>query len=366
MNWKRNSFSALAMRNSDLGAAGNTTHLPGMLFATPSYTLEMDKSLQRTGVDGTPILDATASPCWTRWAPTFVQNGDPTRGQRVPQRLQSAGHPRSSGGCQSRRRARLQHPAGPQPRRRHGGDGLLSYAYDGGDHVVLGGTAGNDILLGGRGMDTIWGDAGNDRIDAGDEADQVHGGDGDDIITDHGTVAGGADFLRGDEGNDVISGGAGNDVLFGGGGNDFIVTGNDFTEVFAGRGDDFILGGNGPDGLMGNEGNDWIEGGEGFDGLSGENSQLFFNSTIVGHDVLNGNGNDTDYDGESGDDIMIQGPASSAATACSASTGRRTRATRWAPIPTWASRSSTPRSPSPCGTASTRWKACPAGCTTTS
>jgi hypothetical protein len=83
-------------------------------------------------------------------------------------------------------------------------------------------------------MDTIWGDGGNDRIDGGDEADQVHGGDGDDIITDHGTVAGGADFLRGDEGNDVISGGAGNDVLFGGGGKDFIVTGNDFTEVFAG------------------------------------------------------------------------------------------------------------------------------------
>ena len=59
---------------------------------------------------------------------------------------------------------------------------------------------------------------------------------------------------------------------------------------------------------MGNEGNDWIEGGEGFDSLSGENSELFFNSPIVGHDVLNGMGNDTDYDGESGDDIMVQGP----------------------------------------------------------
>ena len=62
------------------------------------------------------------------------------------------------------------------------------------------------------------------------------------------------------------------------------------------------------DGLMGNEGDDWIEGGEGFDDVSGGNSDLFFNSTIIGHDILNGQGNDTDYDGETGDDIMVQGP----------------------------------------------------------
>ena len=180
--------------------------------------------------------------------------------------------------------------------------------FTGGEHVVLGGTTGNDTLKGGNGIDTLWGDAGNDRLDGGNEADQVHGGDGDDIITDAGTPAGGADFLHGDEGNDVISSGMGNDIVFGGGGNDFIITGNDLTEVFAGRGDDFVLGGVAPDGLMGNEGNDWLEGGDGFDGLSGENSELFFNSPIIGHDVLNGQGNDTDYDGESGDDIMVQGP----------------------------------------------------------
>ena len=59
---------------------------------------------------------------------------------------------------------------------------------------------------------------------------------------------------------------------------------------------------------MGNEGDDWIEGGDSFDTLAGENSELFFNSTIIGHDVLNGRGNDNDYDAESGDDIMFQGP----------------------------------------------------------
>jgi Ca2+-binding RTX toxin-like protein len=274
-----NTFAALAMRNSNLGDSASTTHLPSALFTTPSYILEMDQANQRTGrigPDGTtlngdpvrsdPILNAI-SPLVTRVAPGADVDGDG-----------------------------------------HADGGLLSYAYDGSDHVVLGGTPGNDTLLGGRGMDTIWGDAGNDRIDGGDEADQIHGGDGDDIITDHGTPVGAADFLRGDAGNDVISNGPGNDLVFGGTGQDFFMVGPDATEVFAGPDSDFALGGTGNDALLGNEGDDWLEGGEGFDTLSGENSQLFFNSTIIGHDVLNGQGNDTDYDAESGDDIMVQGP----------------------------------------------------------
>jgi Ca2+-binding RTX toxin-like protein len=269
-----NLFSTMVMRNTDIGDVGSTTHLPGLVFATPSYTLEMDQSKQLTGIGAdkhgdpgrqNPVLNAFTS-LVTRVAPGADVNGDG-----------------------------------------YADGGQLIYAYDGPDHVVLGGTPGNDVIRGGRGMDTLWGDGGDDILDGGDEADQVHGGDGDDIITDHGTPAGAADFLRGDNGNDVISNGAGNDIVFGGAGQDFFIVGPDFTEVFAGEGNDFILGGNGPDGLMGNEGDDWLEGGEGFDSLSGENSQLFFNSSIIGHDVLDGQGNDTDYDGESGDDIMVQG-----------------------------------------------------------
>jgi Ca2+-binding RTX toxin-like protein len=261
---ENNTFSKIVMRNTDLGDAGSS-HLSSLLFQTPDYILELNQAKQ-IGADpetDNPILQIL-HPMVIRINPGADVNGDG-----------------------------------------HADGGFLQFT--GGEHVVLGGTAGNDTLKGGNGIDTLWGDAGNDRLDGGNEADQVHGGDGDDIITDLGTPAGGADFLHGDEGNDVISSGMGNDIVFGGGGNDFIITGNDFTEVFAGRGDDFILGGVGPDGLMGNEGNDWIEGGEGFDGLSGENSELFFNSPIIGHDVLNGQGNDTDYDGESGDDIMVQG-----------------------------------------------------------
>ncbi len=262
---ENNSFSALVMRNSDLGTAVSS-HLPDPLFSSKNYILEVNQSTQ-IGLDpvgADPVLNALR-PLVGRVAPGADVNGD--------------------GAADG---------------------GLLRYS--GSDHVTLGGTPGNDTLLGGIGIDTLWGDAGNDRLDGGDEADKVHGGDGDDIITDHGTPAGGADFLHGDEGNDVISSGTGLDIVFGGGGNDFVIVGPDAQEVFAGRGNDFVLGGSGPDALLGNEGDDWIEGGEGFDGLSGENSELFFNSPIVGHDVLNGQGNDTDYDGENGDDIMVEGP----------------------------------------------------------
>src|SRR5258708_20520433 len=65
----------------------------------------------------------------------------------------------------------------------------------------------------------------------------------------------------------------------------------------------------GKDFLLGNEGDDWMEGGGGFDTIAGENSELFFNSPIIGHDVLFGHGDETDYDAESGDDIMGSGPS---------------------------------------------------------
>ncbi len=77
--------------------------------------------------------------------------------------------------------------------------------------------------------------------------------------------------------------------------------------MFGGEGDDFMLGGEGGDFLLGNEGDDWIEGGNGFDTTAGDNSELFFNSTIIGHDVMFAGENEHDFDAESGDDIMVQG-----------------------------------------------------------
>ena len=178
--------------------------------------------------------------------------------------------------------------------------------YNGTDHVVMGGTTEADLLVAGEGDDTVWGYEGNDTIEAGYGVDIIHGGDGDDIITNAGTDIGMTDKLHGEKGNDVIQGGSGLALLFGNEGQDFLIAGPDGKNAFGGTGNDFILGGDGGDVLLGNEGDDWIEGGPRFDVIAGENSELFFNSTIIGHDVLNGGASDTDYDGESGDDIMFQ------------------------------------------------------------
>ncbi|MCH1930163.1 hypothetical protein L9G16_08220 [Shewanella sp. A25] len=290
-----NSFAALVMRNSDLGEEGSS-HVSAHLFQTPDHIFEVNTAVQigadPTWLDGYVALDENGD-----WR--FDVNGNPVW------LLDAQGNP-----ILPPMALMLKHMMTPLVDRDFDNDGIDEAGYikyNGEAHVVLGGSAGNDTLIGGEGIDSLWGDAGDDRLDGGDEADVVHGGDGNDIITDTGAPSGGADFLHGDAGHDVISAGNGFDLVFGGSGQDFILLGKDAQEAFGGEDNDFVLGGTGGDFILGNEGDDWLEGGEGFDTLAGENSELFFNSTIVGHDVLNGQGNDTDYDAEAGDDIMVQG-----------------------------------------------------------
>ncbi|MEP3329230.1 peroxidase family protein [Sedimentitalea sp.] len=176
--------------------------------------------------------------------------------------------------------------------------------YTGGEHVVFGGTEEADTIIAGDGDDAIWGGSGDDVIEGGHGVDLITSGEGDDIVTDMGDSD---DFIKGEGGDDVIANSNGLDVVMGGPGKDVILVGVDATDVFGGEGDDFILGGLDHDFLMGNEGSDWIEGGDGFDVISGDNSELFFNSTILGHDVMFAGANENDFDAESGDDIMVQG-----------------------------------------------------------
>jgi Ca2+-binding RTX toxin-like protein len=176
--------------------------------------------------------------------------------------------------------------------------------FFGGEHVVLGGTSGNDIIFGDLGDDAIWGGAGDDYIEGGQGVDLILGGYGNDIILDEGDEG---DFIKGEEGDDVIASSNGLDILMGGDGKDVIFAGADATEVFAGKGNDFVLGGPGADFLLGNEGDDWLEAGGGFDTTAGDNSELFFNSTVIGHDVMFAGSDEHDFDAESGDDIMVQG-----------------------------------------------------------
>jgi Ca2+-binding RTX toxin-like protein len=262
-----NTFSDLVMRNTSLGDL-HSTHVNGTLFDTADAIIELDANVAQEGDTFDTLGNRVRHD--VVWEDGLFHDVDKVeRDNAATSVVETSNY----------------------------------LKFNGGEHVVLGGSEGNDTMYGDRGIDTLWGDGGDDYLNGGSEADQVFGGDGDDIIED---FFGDGDFLRGNKGNDVISTDRGvGDILFGDSGKDFIMAGTDVVEVFGGEGDDFILGSTGGDGLLGNEGDDWIEGGEGFDGLSGENSDLFFNSPIIGHDVLNGQGNDTDYDGESGDDIMF-------------------------------------------------------------
>jgi Ca2+-binding RTX toxin-like protein len=164
----------------------------------------------------------------------------------------------------------------------------------------MGGTNGDDLLIGSIGDDTFWGDAGNDFIEGGFGNDQIRGGIGDDIITD----IGGDDNIQGDDGNDVIHAGNGANLVLGGFGKDFIVTGEDASEAFGGPGDDFILGSDNNEQDMGNEGDDWLEGGL-LDGSPGDNFDALGRDLIVGNDIYIGSGLADIMNAEGGDDIMV-------------------------------------------------------------
>ncbi|WP_249128098.1 peroxidase family protein [Bradyrhizobium lablabi] len=252
---ENNSFAAMIMRNT------NATHLPSDVFSTPGLILEVDPTRQFNDLNG----DGT------------LEGGDPVGGGILTQLVV-----RNNPGT-----------VGPD----------TNYLrYTGGDHVVMGGTDGEDIIIAGIGDDTLYGDAGDDNLEGGFGNDIINGGDGDDIIKD----AGGDDNIKAGLGNDVVHAGPGLDLVMGNAGQDFIFLGTDEgSEVFAGEGNDFIYGNRNAERILGNEGNDWIETGT-FDGAPGDNfDEIFAHDGIKGHDVFLGDGGFDEFIGEGGDDIMV-------------------------------------------------------------
>ena len=269
---ENNSFAKLIMANTDV------THLPGDVFSTPAFILEVDQALQFNpsvipGPDGI-LVDDPLTP-EDESADNLLAFDDPL-GESALTPLVLRNDPNTTD---------------PNP---------FYLQYTGVDHVVLGGTANNDTIISSIGDDTLYGDGGNDRLDGGEGVDMVLGGAGDDIITD----LGGDDNLQGQDGNDAIHGGNGINLILGGFGNDFIITGEDESEAFGGPGDDFIFGIKPVEMIFGNEGDDWIEHGMA-DGSAGENFDTRGLDSIIGNDVFMGDTVSDRMGGEGGDDIMI-------------------------------------------------------------
>jgi Ca2+-binding RTX toxin-like protein len=279
-----NSFAKLIMANT------NATHLPGDVFSTPAFILEVDQSRQ---FNADVVLPG----------PDGVLGDDPNTA--ADESLDDIADPLADPVDNANPLEPLVIRANPvatdDPTTPFFNEATANYLeYTGVDHVVLGGTDDGDILIASIGDDTVWGDGGNDRIDAGDGVDQVRGGAGDDIITDLGAD----DNLQGGDGNDAIHGGNGIDLIIGGFGSDFIVTGEDGDESFGGPGNDFFIGDAADEMVFGNEGDDWIEGGMS-DGSAGENFDARGLDLIVGNDVFIDSAFPDRMNGEGGDDIMV-------------------------------------------------------------
>ena len=257
-----NTFSSLAMRNSDLGELGNGSMAAG-IFTAPHHYFEV------TGEEDQILADPEAEEAFFD-----LVIRDPN--------LSTSAIPVA--------------------------EGALFLQYTGGDHVVIGGSAGPDTMIGGIGDDSIWGRAGDDRIEGGDGADHIEGGAGHDIITD----LSGPDVIEGGDGHDAINVGNGpEDFVFGDAGSDFMVNPYDFAELFGGPGDDFLYDGTDIGHHRGGAGNDWLENaGSGEEILQGDfgAAQEFGEPGYKGHDVIINHDGNADIDMENGDDIAVDGP----------------------------------------------------------
>src|SRR5262245_20781285 len=286
------------MANTDV------VHLPADIFSTPTWTLEVEKARQFNANVVLPGPDGIFGP---------GVGADGIQGTADDTPSDDVSDPKADPVVVGPFAALIplvirDNPATPGPDTNY-------LQYTGEDHVVLGGTSGNDIILSGAGDDTLYGDAGNDRLDGGAGDDNVFGGTGDDIIFS----GGGNDVIRGEAGNDVIIEShsmpprEARTIHLGGDGKDFIAMSDDISLIFGGQGDDFIVSGmnvkfgqgakvNLPP--TGNEGDDWIEEGT-QDGSPGDNMNPLLLDDIAGNDIFLGGGGFDEMMREGGDDIFV-------------------------------------------------------------
>lgn len=143
---------------------------------------------------------------------------------------------------------------------------LVGQSQADGVRESLAGGDGNDVILGGGGVDALSGGTGDDILSGGDAADTLDGGAGNDDL--YGGA--GSDSLVGGQGDDLLSGDAGNDSLSGGDNNDVL---------YGGEGGDSLRGNDGDDQLVGGQGNDYVAGNAG--------SDTYFFGRGAGYDTIN-------------------------------------------------------------------------------
>jgi Ca2+-binding RTX toxin-like protein len=142
------------------------------------------------------------------------------------------------------------------------GDDVL-VGNSGGD--TLQASTGNDTVIGANAQNYLRGDEGNDSLSGGSKFDDINGNQGNDTI--HGN--GGDDYSVGGKGDDLLFGDAGNDIVWGNLGNDTCDGGDGNDQVRGGQGDDSLSGGAGNDFISGDRGNDTESGGAGADNFHG-------------------------------------------------------------------------------------------------
>jgi Ca2+-binding RTX toxin-like protein len=142
------------------------------------------------------------------------------------------------------------------------------------DESVNLGTDGNDLIIGGAGIDNVRAGGGNDTVDVKGSTDRVCGESGVD------TIHGGADNdeVWGGTGGDTIYGDAGADKLYGNADNDTIYGGDQADQIEGNNGADWAFGGNDADVIVGgtrlagrNDVGDHLFGDVGSDILIGDN-----------------------------------------------------------------------------------------------
>ena len=144
----------------------------------------------------------------------------------------------------------------------------------GNDSLQMAGTpAGDALVTGGTGTDTLFGHIGKDDFSGFTGDDTLAGGAG----NDHLRGQDGADRLKGDAGADILSGGDGSDRVEGGGGDDEVGGSGGSDGIFGNRGSDHLVGGSGNDALTSKEGGssgpaegDRVTCGSGFDNVTAD------------------------------------------------------------------------------------------------